>query len=143
MSVKWPSDLRRHGSDNVVSCCFTCIYHCTFRLWLVHLLFIQKTYPRTCYRITTKLWESNVFSHVCMSVIQSSGFPSGHYDTLQIKCCSLLIEGASVDYRGSTYQLITEQKEHAGAREACLELQMDLAVITDEEENAFVAGLIR
>ena len=96
-----------------------------------------------CYRITTKLWESNVFSHVCMSVIQSSGFPSGHYDTLQIKCCSLLIEGASVDYRGSTYQLITEQREHAGAREACLELQMDLAVITDEEENAFVAGLIR
>ena len=73
--------------------------------------------------------------------------PVGSQVAIMIHCKSnvvhLLIEGACVDYRGSTYQLITEQREHAGAREACLELQMDLAVITDEEENAFVAGLIR
>ena len=53
------------------------------------------------------------------------------------------IEGSSVDYRGSIYELITEQNNHSQARQTCQNRSMDLAVISDEDENAFVYGLIR
>ena len=53
------------------------------------------------------------------------------------------IVAASVDYGGSTYELITVPKKYSTARQACQNRDMDLAVITDEDENAFVYSLIR
>ena len=69
---------------------------------------------------------SNVSYYLCLSVYQ-------------ITC----IVAVTVDHNGSMYELITVPQSYSEARQACQDLDMDLAVITDAEKNAFISGLIR